>query len=374
MSVWLSQSLKKLKTWQLVALAVMVAEVITALASISLMFVLWHWVSPDILLIGAADALAASLAASFVLIYLVKYALDLQAINQGLQFEIAERQRIQAALQQSEERWRTYIDEASDLIFGLNPSGHLVLANRTTCQTLGYELAELLGRNPLDFVPAESQAKVRQALGNILGGTPVDHLEIQVLTRTGQLVWLEVRGRTFYENNVVLGTFHIARDITERRQSAMRLEYLSTHDVLTDLYNRAFFEEELKRLEHSRYLPVSIMMCDVNGLKTTNDRQGHVAGDELLRRAANVLREAFRAEDIVARIGGDEFVALLPNTDGANATQILTRVRERLVKYNEGAPAQLSLALGVATATESGTLLQVLQQADAQMYRDKHGE
>ena len=101
-------------------------------------------------------------------------------------------------------------------------------------------------------------------------------------------------------------------DITQQKRAEDRLRFLSTHDVLTGLYNRAFFEEETTRMERGRHYPISVLMVDVDHLKITNDRRGHAAGDSLLRRAAAVLRAAFRTEDVVARIGGDEFAVLLP--------------------------------------------------------------
>lgn len=284
------------------------------------------------------------------------------------------RQRSEQALRQSEERWRMYIQDANDLIFGLDASGQVTLANRAACVALGYSLTELLGKSPLNFIVPEDQLYVKSVLRRIYVGDDVDMIEISVMRKDGRRMLLEVRGRSFSHNNQIIGTLHIARDVTERRQATLRLEYLSTHDALTNLYNRLFFEEELKRMEHSRYLPVSVLMCDVNGLKAMNDHNGHTAGDDLLRRAADVLREAFRTEDIVARIGGDEFVALLPNTNHEQAELIVQRVRQRVEEHNQNNSPALSLAMGVATASEPGTLLHVLQLADSRMYIDKRRE
>jgi diguanylate cyclase (GGDEF)-like protein len=172
-----------------------------------------------------------------------------------------------------------------------------------------------------------------------------------------------------------LGAFGIFRDITDRKGAEEKLRYVSSHDALTGLYNRAFFEEERARIERGRQFPISVVMADVDDLKVTNDRDGHAAGDELLRRTAQVLNASFRAEDLVARIGGDEFVALLPHADAAAVEAALTRVRNILYDHNAShGGMRLSLSLGASTAEKGASLTEALKQADARMYQEKHGK
>lgn len=159
-------------------------------------------------------------------------------------------------------------------------------------------------------------------------------------------------------------------DVTERRQAEERMRYLSTHDVLTGLYNRNFFEAELERLQNSRVEPINVMVVDINGMKSTNDQFGHAAGDDLLRRASQVLKLSFRKEDVIARIGGDEFVVLF---SGQIALQDATRrVKECLADHNhwyEG-PA-LSLAIGAASGARGVSLMELFKKADQLMYKEK---
>ena len=155
-------------------------------------------------------------------------------------------------------------------------------------------------------------------------------------------------------------------------EAAQKLKYLSTHDGLTGLHNRIFFEDEMSRLGRGRQFPISVIVADVDGLKRINDREGHAAGDALLKRAALVLKDAFRADEVVARVGGNEFAVLLPKTDAATAGAALDRVRSKLLSHNAAqAGSRLSLSLGAATAQASSPLQATLKQADEQMRQEK---
>ena len=142
------------------------------------------------------------------------------------------------------------------------------------------------------------------------------------------------------------------RDSSERKERQKRIEYLSYHDQLTELYNRRFFEEELRRLDVERNYPLTIVYADVNGLKVVNDAFGHESGDQLLILVAGAMKAACRADDIIARIGGDEFLILLPKTDASQAVRIIERITEGIgiVRFN-GMSA--SVSFGVETKTKS---------------------
>ncbi|HMN01156.1 MAG TPA: GGDEF domain-containing protein [Geobacter anodireducens] len=151
-----------------------------------------------------------------------------------------------------------------------------------------------------------------------------------------------------------------------------RLVHLSNHDSLTGLYNRLFFEAEMQRIDRGRHFPVSMVMVDVDNLKAANDTFGHTAGDTLIVKAAQALRAAFRSEDVVARVGGDEFAVIMEGSDHETALEALERVRETVALLNsDGDSPELSLSLGTATATAPLTLDQTWRLADQRMYADK---
>jgi diguanylate cyclase (GGDEF)-like protein/putative nucleotidyltransferase with HDIG domain len=163
----------------------------------------------------------------------------------------------------------------------------------------------------------------------------------------------------------------VSRDITHRKRIEAELKYLSFHDQLTGLYNRAYYETEMARLDVERNLPLSLILCDVNGLKITNDAFGHQAGDELLVEFGNVLKRTLRQDDIIARAGGDEFVVLLPKTDLHHAQLLVNRLREAMTELKP-MKFKLSAAIGCATKTESATpMSDIYKTAEDHMYTQK---
>jgi diguanylate cyclase (GGDEF)-like protein len=162
------------------------------------------------------------------------------------------------------------------------------------------------------------------------------------------------------------------QDISARKKAEDYLRYLGTHDVMTGLYNRAYFEETLLRLEKKRVEPISIIIADLNGLKTTNDTLGHQAGDALIRRAAEVFKANYEGEQLVARIGGDEFVMILPGLDEQAAAETIARLQELVALNNKYyREPELSISLGAATSRPGISLEKVISEADDAMYYSK---
>lgn len=162
-------------------------------------------------------------------------------------------------------------------------------------------------------------------------------------------------------------------DITARKKAEAYLEYLGKHDVLTGLYNRSFYMDEVNRLERKGPFPVSVILIDLNGMKQVNDESGHAAGDAMLRRIGEILTQVVEKPDCAARIGGDEFVILLPGKSALEAQAVLSdlaRVTELNNQFHS-TQTRLVLSVGMAVCKAGEKLEAAIQRADSAMYADK---
>ncbi len=163
----------------------------------------------------------------------------------------------------------------------------------------------------------------------------------------------------------------IVNDISEGKKLQQKLEYLSYHDQLTGLYNRRFFEEQLEKLNNEENLPLAIIMADVNGLKLINDTFGHVRGDELIKKVAEVIKNGCREQDIVARLAGDEFVVILPKTNNNEVSQVLDNI-EKLTNKESVKSIDLSVSFGYEVKKNiNENIIEVFNKAESNMYKKK---
>jgi len=179
----------------------------------------------------------------------------------------------------------------------------------------------------------------------------------------------------YHEEDIKLLEFVSSQVATaiERKSSEEKIKYLSFHDSLTGLYNRAYFEEELERYNFPRYYPLSIVMLDVNGLKVINDTFGHSEGDRLLKHLSQVLTSVSRQGDILARIGGDEFAILLPSTTSEQAHNFCERIKQAC-QQDKIEPIYLRLNISLGHTTQEGEYKDtatLLKEVDKKMYQDK---
>jgi len=265
------------------------------------------------------------------------------------------------------------IDAIPAPIYFMDTTGIFLGCNKAFETFSGHTQDEIVGKTIYDLMPPSLAKHTDSADRELFEHGGIQIYESVISFADGALHDVIFYKATFTttEKNIggLVGTI---LDITERKQTEEKLRYMSTHDPLTGLYNRAYFQEEMERLEQGRQFPVSVVVFDVDRLKYVNDSQGHAAGDELLIRAALVLKGAFRAEDVVARIGGDEFAVLLPSADADVVQEALRRVIGKIEQsQTEDHPVPLSISFGAATASKGDRLEEVLKLADRRMYENK---
>jgi len=284
----------------------------------------------------------------------IKMLLQVKLVNDRLSEVILQQQAI--------------LDNIPDIAWLKDREGKYVAVNEPFSRTFGLAPDDLVGKNDYDIYPAKLAEKYEKEFREVLAVGKRTHFEESVVDPHGNIRYVEkIKTPIFKDSGVCIGIISIAHDITSRKDVEVKLRHDSTHDILTGLYNRFFFDEELERFSHGRMFPISIVTADINGLKTVNDTLGHDAGDRLIQLAARIILQGFRAEDIVARVGGDEFAVLLPETDKSVAEEAV----ERIMSCPEIVNGRVSIAFGIADAENKNQLAEALKLSDDRMYLHK---
>ena len=295
--------------------------------------------------------------------------------------DISHRIKQKQELEEVKERLELAVSGANIGIWDWNVADEYIHFNENWARMLGYELSELENnRNTwLNLVhPDDKEQALKDIQDHLNSKNEKYYNEHRLKTRSGGWKWIrdigKVTERDEKGNPVRIVGVHI--DIDREKRAAAEIEYLSKHDELTGLYNRRYFNEELKRLNNSRKYPISIIVGDMNKLKDINDNYGHSMGDRYIKRAAEAIENSVRNEDIVARIGGDEFAIILPETNHSKAEDVVNRILRRIEEDNkiEELPVPLTIALGFETTDfnkQNQSVKNIYNQADKKMYEQK---
>lgn len=226
---------------------------------------------------------------------------ELQVHQIELEMQNVELRQTRDALEKSLARYTDLYDFAPVGYFTLSRDATIQVVNFSGAALIGIEHNQLLGQSFRQFVKAEDQVTFADLLDKVFASREKIEGEVGLFNVKKQPLIVRIEAVTTASMQECL--FALI-DITEHRQYEEKLHYLNTHDALTGLFNRSFFDAELERLTESRRYPISVIITDVDGLKEINDTYGHAAGDQIIKLAAKVLRHAVRPEDVVARIGG----------------------------------------------------------------------
>lgn len=287
--------------------------------------------------------------------------------------DITERKQVQQALEISEAQYRAIVEDQTELICRYLPDGTLTFVNEAYCRYFNLERDRIISGPFQPPIHPDERKRVSGIINELCPQNPSCTLEYQMITPSREVRWLQWTHRAIFDPSGRVSHYQsVGRDITEQKKAEEKLTYLSQHDFLTGLYNRLYFEEELKRKEHSPE-PSGLIMCDVDGLKLVNDTLGHEQGDRLLRVVSEVMRTCFRENDILARVGGDEFAAIIPNATRKLLEERIQLIRSAVLAYNDlNRDFPISLSLGCALRKDvSVPMTELFKDADNNMYREK---
>lgn len=292
-------------------------------------------------------------------------------------FDVTDREKYKKELYIEKELFRTTLLSIGDGVVTTDLAGNITVMNQVAQEITGYSEEEVKGRpfaQVFQLISEGTGKKVEDPVAKVLetGKTIGLANNTVLIAKDGRQIPIADSAAPIKDEQAqTFGVVMVFRDVTKEKAWEKEILNLSYHDSLTSLYNRRFMEEQIKRLEKSRELPISVIMADVNGLKLANDVFGHEEGDKLLIKAAEVLKESCRKEDIIARWGGDEFLILLPRTSAKTAEEIIERIKNGSLHVKSG-KTKLSIALGYAVRRkDSESLVNVVEEAEEAMHKKK---
>jgi len=290
--------------------------------------------------------------------------------------DITARKHAERALLASEKKYRTIFDSAGDAILVQELEGKFLDVNSVACQLLGYERDELLAMTPQEIESSIMTVKTSLILRRVFSQGQV-HLETSYRRKDGVEipVWVSLQ---YFIYDGAPALLQIMRDISERKRLEDELKMLATLDSLTSVNNRRHFlelaEQELKR-SRRYHKNLALLLIDVDYFKSVNDTYGHAAGDDALRALADKCLVTLRSTDLFGRLGGEEFAAILVETDAEAAQATANRLRQAVAEmavHSQGETIRFTVSIGVALLDgQDITLDRLMKRADIALYEAK---
>ena len=290
----------------------------------------------------------------------------------GFVEDIDRRVKTENRLKKQKAYFEQLFNESTEGIVLLNNKGTVLKVNDFFLNIFGYNREEVKGENIDELItPEDKRDEGVYYTEQVMDGKDIIEESIRK-TKSGEHINVSIHAFPIKLEEGQIGIYGIYNDITARKTEEEKRKFLSFHDQLTELYNRRYFENEMERLNNSRKTPISIIVGDLDGLKDVNDNFGHRAGDKYIKDTADIIRNVTRNEDIVARIGGDEYAVLLPETDEEDVKRVIERISSKIEFRNKRKNNSISISIGYAVKnSDNEDLEKIFRRADAMMYRNK---
>ena len=277
-------------------------------------------------------------------------------------------------LRENKEQLQIILNSTAEAIYGVDLEGICTFCNNSCLNILGYDTEEqLLGKKMHDllFDNTNNQHSACRVVDYMKKGQTLHEDNGEFLKADKSSIYVEFHSYPQYKNDEVIGSVVTFLDISQKKMNMERIRYLSYHDVLTGLPNRRKFEETIEQIGIASSLPYSVIFADINGLKMTNDIFGHDTGDKLIVKAAQILKKNVNDDSFIARVGGDEFIILLPKTSHEEASITMNTIKDE-IHNTKIAAVMCSISIGAETITdEKTTIEQAINIAENKMYREK---
>ena len=300
---------------------------------------------------------------------------DLGALSKAFNVMLVDNDNTTEALKQREMLYRTLTEFTNDLVFWRDAAGVFRYISPNSKRLIGYTEEELRA-NPTILDAVIFPPKAIDVKSNELAGGDDSNLqrEVQVTIGDGTVHWFSCVLRDIDDENAYKGVRGSLRDITQRKEIEAELAYLSLHDALTGLYNRGQFEREMEAFREQPPESLGVLVCDLNGLKLLNDTLGHLEGDRMIVKSAQLLQQLFGSYGTIARIGGDEFAIFFRDVDADFMMSVCSQVKEAMASFNYDInELPLSFACGAAYEKDGKVdVANLFKTADDSMYCDKY--
>ena len=284
--------------------------------------------------------------------------------------DISGKNEIEEKLRLSEKKFRTFVEHAADMILTVDNDGKINYVSPNCENICGFNPDEIINRRASGFFITEKADTENDSFSILYINDNNKYRTFRIRHRDSSLHWYGVTiSKTTDQDGKDLLICNV-RNIDHIIEKEKKLEHLSLYDHLTNVPNKAFFDAMLKRAQTSGQRPLSLLMCDLDCLKTINDTYGHAKGDEVLQKTAQLIQSSLRKEDFIARIGGDEFAVILPVTDSKEAMTVIGRISEAFSNYNsDKGDLAINISIGFSSVNDTETSLEdALCKADMKMY------